>query len=251
MKPFDAHLHFEAYKINEQERIINEAKSLISGAIVPGTYPKANRIILKLASKHKGFLWPALSVHPVYLPKMSDSQVEDELKFISKQNIVAIGEAGLDYFWLKRVLAENIDLEKERQIRFFRKQIELADQMNIPIIIHSRWASARVLKILEELRPKKALLHGFEGTLEQAERAIKMGYYISNGPKIPNWFKDISIKRILLETDAPYKRLNNRSVKPKDILLAVEQLASIKNLHKEKVIEQINNNVKKLFNIDF
>lgn len=249
MKPFDVHVHFEAFKPKEREKVIADAKKVLSGAIVPGTHPKANRIILKLAKKHKGFIWPALSVHPIYLPKMTDKQVEQELKFISKQRIVAIGEAGLDYFWLKVVVKENIKKEKERQIKFFRKQIELADKMNIPIIIHSRWSTARVCKILKEMRPKKALLHGFSGTLEQAKEMVGLGYIVSNNSKVRSFFKDLPMHKILLETDAPYKRVGGRKALPKDIMLAIKELAKLKNISEEKVIKQINKNVEKYFGI--
>lgn len=249
MKPFDVHVHFEAFKLEEREQIIADAKKVICGAITPGTCPKANRVILKLAKEYKGFIWPALAVHPVYLPKMTDEQVEEELKFISKQNIVAIGEAGLDYFWLKKVVQKNAEKEKERQIKFFKKQIKLADKMNVPIIVHSRWSTARVCKILKELKPKKAVLHGFSGTLEQAKEMISLGYMISNGPKLPSFFKELPLKNILLETDSPYKRVGEKRALPKDVLLAVKELAKLKNISEENIIAQTIKNVKRYFGI--
>ena len=249
MKPFDVHVHFEAFKPNEVDKIIADAKKVLTGAINPGTHPKANRAVLKLAKKHKGFIWPALSMHPIYLPKLSDEQVKDELEFISKQKIIAIGEAGLDYFWLKKVLTKDIDKEKERQIKFFKEQIKLADKMNIPIIIHSRWAIVRVIKILKDMKPKKVLLHGFSGTFEQAKEMIDQGYMISNGPRIPSYFKDLPLNKILLETDAPYKKVDNRNALPKDVMLAIKELAKLKNISEEDVIKQTNKNVKKFFKI--
>jgi len=249
MKPFDAHCHFEAFKVSEQERIINEAKKFICGAIVPGTCPKANRTILKLANKFKGFLWPALSVHPVYLPKMTDEEVEQELKFISKQKIIAVGEAGLDYFWLKKVVQKNADQEKKRQIRFFKEQIELAHKLKVPIIVHSRWAVARVCSILKGTRPAKAILHGFSGTLEQAKEMVKLGYMISGGPRLRSFFKELPIDSILLETDSPYLRVGNRHAMPRDILFAVKELARLKGLSEKKVIQETNKNVQRYFKI--
>ncbi|MBD3263098.1 hypothetical protein GF374_01830 [Candidatus Woesearchaeota archaeon] len=249
MKPFDIHVHFEAFKPKQVDGLIADAKKVLSGAINPGTYPKANRVVLKLARKYKDFIWPALAVHPIYLPKMTDEQIEQELDFISKQNIVAIGEAGLDYFWLKKVIKKNVDEEKKRQIKFFKKQIKLADKMNIPIIIHSRWSIARVIKILKEMRPKKAVLHGFSGNLEQAKDMIDLGYMLSNGPRVREFFKDLPLNKILLETDAPYMKVNDRNAAPKDILLAVKKLAELKNISEEKVIKQTNKNVKKYFEI--
>ena len=249
MKAFDAHIHFEAYKPKEVDKIIADAKKVLTGAINPGTYPKANRVVLKLAKKYKGFIWPALAVHPIYLPKMADWQVEEELNFISKQKIVAIGEAGLDYFWIKKVITKNQEKEKERQIKYFKEQIKLADKMKIPIIIHSRWAIARVIQIIKEMKPKKVLLHGFSGTLEQAKEMIEMGYMVSNGPRVRPFFKDLPIENIMLETDAPYMNVDKRGALPKDIMLAVKELAKLKNISEEEVIEQTNKNVKKFFKI--
>jgi len=248
MKPFDVHVHFEAFKPKDVEKAIASAKKVLSGAINLGTYPKANRIVLELAKKHKGFIWPALSIHPIYLTKMTDAQVKEELKFISKQNIIAIGEAGLDYFWLKKVVKDT-GKEKERQIKFFKEQIKLADKMNIPIIVHSRWSTARVCSILKEMEPKKALLHGFSGTLEQATEMVGSGYMISNGPRVRSYFKDLPLNKILLETDSPYQRIGKRKALPKDIMLAVKELAKLKNISEEKVIKQINKNVEKYFGI--
>lgn len=262
MKPFDVHCHIYAKDFDkDRAQVIERAKKVIWGAINSGENIKSNRMVLELAKEYPKFLWPALAIHPSWIYKYSDEEIEKEIEFIRGQKIIAIGEAGLDYFWIKKILPSKIGAkkaseEKQRQINTFKKFIELAKELDLPLVVHSRWATKAVIEVLEALKPEKVILHAFFGSISEAKRALTLGYKFSIGNTIAyaqqkrDLAKHLELKDLLLETDSPVLGpVKGERNEPVNIKFTIKEIAKIKNVPEEKVIEITNQNIKNLFGI--
>ncbi len=264
----DCHAHLDDKKFSKDlDKVIEKAKnSGVKIIINNGTNPETNRTTLQLAKKYK-IIYPALAIHPTHIHEFSDSEIEKELKFIKSKKPIAIGETGLDYLWIKKVLPREIGIkkakkagkEKQRQIAFFKKHILLANELNIPVICHSRWAVKRVCEILTELHPKKAILHGFSGSLTQAQEMISLGYKISISTNIlyseytQCYAKHLPLEALLTETDCPYLfRKNNKTARnePANIKLVIKELAKLKKISEKKVEQAIQASFKSYFKLN-
>ena len=162
----DVHTHLDLLeKEKDLDEVINkeEVKVIISN----GTGPKSNKRVLEIAKLYDK-VKPALGMYPDKAVSLTDKEIDEEIKLIKKSNPVAIGEVGLDNF---RV--ENIERQKEVLIKF----INLAKELDIPIIVHSRKAEEETLKLLEENNAKKVIMHCFSGNKELTDKAIELNYY--------------------------------------------------------------------------
>jgi TatD DNase family protein len=255
MKPFDVHCHlYDESFDTDRAKVIEKARKVLSGIVIAGENPETNRKIIELAKKYPKFCYPSLGFHPTEIHKFTDEEVEEEIKWIKKQKPTAISEIGLDFAIIKR--EKQGAFEKMRQINWFERFLKLADELKVPAIIHSRWAVKPVIEILEELKPKKAILHAFSGTLEEAKRALKLGYKFSIGNTIAyaeqkrELVEKLPIEAFVLETDSPVAspKPGERN-EPSNITLVVKQIAKIKKIPEDKIIEITNKNVKELFGI--
>ena len=238
----DVHTHITDKKFDEDRDELIE-KSKCSVIINNGISVKDNRDTLALAKKHKK-VKAALGLHPYDIVKMSDDKIEKEIDFISKQKIIAIGEIGLDFTY------EN----KEKQIKYFKKFLEIAKGMDLPVITHSRKAEKELIDILEEMKMKKVVLHCFCGSKELALRAEKLGYYFSVPPRLlsSEQFQDlvqtISITKLLTETDAPYMgaKKGERNI-PSNVEQTIKKIAEIKKMVEVEVKNSVFMNYQNLF----
>ena len=255
MKAFDVHCHiYDSSFDKDRDKVIRNAKKVLLGVLNAGETPEANRKVLELSTKHPNFCYASYGVQPQDLHNYSDEELAAEVKWIKKQKPIAISEIGLDYAVIKR---DKLDaFAKMRQAEWFEQFLQLADSLKIPAVIHSRWATDPVVKILEDLRPKKAVLHAFAGTLEEAKRAVNLGYKLSIGNTVAyaeqkqDLVKELPVEAFLLETDSPVlgpdpKKRNE----PANISLTIKEIAKIKKISEEKVIEITNKNVKDLFGL--
>ncbi|HKZ49440.1 MAG TPA: TatD family hydrolase [Candidatus Nanoarchaeia archaeon] len=255
MKAFDVHCHlYDKSFDNDRDKVIREAKKALFGILNAGENPEANRKVLELSKKYPNFCYPSFGIHPDSIHKLTDEELSDEIKWIKKQKPIAISEIGLDYMVIKR---DKLDaFAKMRQAEWFEQLLQLADSLKVPAVIHSRWATRPVVEILEELKPKKAVLHAFAGSLEEAKRAVKLGYKLSIGNTVAyaeqkkDLVKELPVEAFLLETDSPVlgpdpKKRNE----PANISLTVKEMAKIKNIKEAQVIEITNENVKELFGL--
>ena len=164
---------------------------------------------------------------------------------------MAIGEIGLDYYW--------VDDNKEQQRALFEEQLALANSLNLPVIVHDRDAHADTLELLKKHRPK-GVVHSFSGSAEMAKEILNLGMYIGiggvltfkNAKKLPEIAAALPSDRFLLETDAPYlapvpyrSKINNSAL----ILLVAEKLAELRNTDCESILKNSLNNAEKLFGI--
>lgn len=256
MKPFDAHCHlYDESFDKDRDSVIAKAKKVLSGVIVVGEGPETNREVLALCKKYPKFLFPGLAIHPQKVHLMTDEEIDKEIDFIRKQKgLVCIGECGLDYLWAKK--SGKYEETKKRQQETFRKFIALANKMNLPLNTHSRWAAPVVVKLLKDCKAKKVILHGFVATVQEARGAVELGYKITIGTNIFNWtqtrdyLQNLPLDAFVLQTDAPVSGPDpKKRNEPSNISLVVKEIAKIKKIPEDKVIETTNKNVKELFGL--
>lgn len=190
----------------------------------------------------------AIGVYPEYTD-MSDETFDEYVSLMEKCD--AIGEIGLDYHWYKDT--------KDKQIELFIRQIEIANKLNKPVIIHAREALGDTYKILKEHRCN-AVLHCYSGSYELAKEFIKLGYYISIGGPVTfknakeplEVAKNIPLDKLLIETDSPYLTpVPNRGKRnePSNVVYTAKKIMEIRGIDEETFLEQINKNYDNLFNI--
>lgn len=245
-----SHINFDEYKENFEDFINQLKQNEIEKVIIPGVEPSSFREIIELCEKYD-MLYAALGVHPSEYKTFNDDTEKNILSLINHEKIVAIGEIGLDYYYGAEA--------KEEQKLIFKKQLELASKVNLPVIIHDRQAHEDTFKIISEYKLKDVIFHCFSGTPEFAKKCIDKGYYIAiggvvtfkNAKDLKETAKIIPLDRLLLETDAPYLtpvpyrgKLNS----PKYLKYIAQEIAMIKNIETEEVKNQTTINAKRIFN---
>lgn len=201
------------------------------------------------------FIYGALGIHPENADEFND-EVLNEIKEKIKANkkIIAVGEIGLDYYW-----DENPPREVQREV--FRKHMELAKELNLPVVIHDRDAHEDTLNIMKEFPEVKGTVHCFSGSVEFARECLKLGYYIGitgvitfkNAKKLVNVVKEVPLDRLLVETDCPYMAPEpNRGKRNKSdyIEFIIEKIAEIKEIDPKQLNIQVNENFERLTNME-
>jgi TatD DNase family protein len=199
------HLYDEAFA-GEEDLAVQRAKEAgITRMILPDIDSQTRDAMFELAARHEGVLFPCLGLHPTSL----GADWEKELELVEERparGIKAIGEIGMDCYWSREYV-------KEQQI-VLRRQLELADKLSLPVIIHSRESTELILNVLKECRHLNisGVFHAFSGSVETYRELQRLGdWYIGIGgvltykkASIAETIKDIPLSRILLETDSPY-----------------------------------------------
>lgn len=200
-----AHLYDEAFANEEDEAIARAVRSGVSRIVFPDIDSQTRDIMFSLADRHEGTIFPCLGLHPTSV----DASWEKELSLLEgylSRKIWAIGEIGLDCYWSEEFLKE--------QQETFRIQLEMADRLNLPVIIHSRESTGLIINILKDCRhlSLRGVFHAYSGSRETFSQLQRLGdWYIGIGgvltykkATIAETVKDIPLDRILLETDSPY-----------------------------------------------
>lgn len=250
-KMIDTHAHLlKEFYDNIEETINNSKINNILHIINCADSLSSSYETLQLSKQYKNFILPAIGIHPNNIKDNWKEEINEIEILIKKENPIAIGESGLDYYHNK----EN----KIEQIELFKSQINLSKKYNLPILIHSREATKDTLDILKETKPI-GIIHCFSGSLETAKEYIKLGLYLGIGgvitfknSKLPEVIKEIPLESIVLETDCPFLTPHPHRGKqnsPSYIYLIAEKIAQIKNISIEEVIKQTSNNAKDLFKI--
>ena len=192
-----------------------------------------------LAQKY-GYIYAAVGVHPESVDETPSDYREKLTELVkSSEKVRAIGEIGLDYHY------ENYD--RDKQILFFRQQLELARELSLPVIVHSRNASEDTLDILKEYR-QAGVVHCFSGSAEVAREVIKLGMYIGftgvltfkNAKKALRALEAVPLDRLLLETDCPYmapEPLRGRRCDSSMICYTAEKAAQIKGVSTQELLD--------------
>lgn len=258
MKLFDSHAHYDDIKFSEdREEIIMKIKESGIEKFVSAGYSLESSIRnLELSKKHE-FIYTISGISPNDIPEMKaeiDEEV-DKIKEIAKENkVVAIGEIGLDYYWNQ----ENKELQKYA----FIEQIKIANELEKPIVIHTREAVMDTLEILKNIQQAnhKGVFHCCPLNRELVKEALKLGYYISfagpitfkNSKNSDEIIKMVPMDKILIETDSPYLSPEPNRGKRNDsrnLLYIAKKIAEIKELPLEEIAKRTFENTNKIFNI--
>lgn len=262
MNLFDSHAHYndEKFDIDRDEIIKETLNNGVSNFIVAGYNLESSKKAVEIVKKHKE-AYAIVGISPNDVEDIqSEQDIEDrilELEQIVKSDelhkIVAIGEIGLDYYWNK----ENKHLQKE----MFMKQIELANKLNLPIVIHTRDAVNDTLEIIKENEvKKKGIFHCCPLNRELVKEALKLGYYISlsgvitfkNAKNADEIIQMIPEDKLLIETDSPYlspEPLRGKRNNCMNVEYVAQKIAEVKNKTIEEIAEITNQNAKKVFRI--
>lgn len=247
----DAHCHLEQtdYK-NDLDGVIQTCKNEGLKAVVSVcTETKDWERALEIKRQYPDFIFLSASIHPEFIKEITSQQVDDYFDELreNRKHLVAIGETGLDFFWTRE------DDWREKQKELFIQHIELAKELKLPLVVHTREAGEDVLKILEQEDVKKALLHLW-GFKELMPRVIENNYSITIGPLIAKSknhkkiVRDTPLENILLETDSPWFGNGQRAL-PTNIKVPCEKIAEVKNLTFDEVWNKCGSNAIEFFNL--
>jgi TatD DNase family protein len=254
MKLIDAHIHLsDAEYTSHIDELVTDAKNAGLTALVTNSMDlQTCQNDVKLAEKYPDLVYPALGIHPWNVNVIQDKEIQETIDFIQKQKgiVKAIGEIGLDCKY------ETI---WEKQTMVFDKMLRLAETLELPVIIHSRGTTDKIVEILPSYRLKRVLLHWFSHPMSALSKALDNGYFITEGPPVTysNGIREVvdktPITNLLTETDGPVtywkQPFNGQLTKPSYIRNVVEAVAEIKKMQVEEVAQQIIRNFEVFFNI--
>ncbi len=251
-----AHLNFRAYQ-EDADEVIKRALENNIWMINVGAAFETSKKAVKLTEKYPEGIFAAVGLHPNHIED-ENFDYEKYKELARNEKVVAIGETGLDYYRIRN--NESGIMEKQKEI--IKKHIELAVELNKPLIIHCREAHEKLIDVLNSqfsiLNSPAGVIHCFSGNLEQARKYRELGFKIGlNGiitfsRDYDEVILDMPLEDILLETDCPYLTpipYRGQRNEPSYIIEVAKKLAEIKNLPLEKIIEQTSQNAKKVFAI--
>lgn len=249
---FDTHAHYddEAFQDDLEGLLSAFPDSGISGVVSCGVNEESSKKNIALAHKY-GFIYAAVGYHGLNTEDLTDNYLEAIKALAQDKKVVAIGEIGLDYHYEKET--------RDLQIKIFREQIRLANELDLPVIVHDREAHEDTLNILKELKPK-GVLHCFTGSVETAKEILKLGMYIGLGGAVTfkNAVKPVEVAkivpedRLVLETDAPYMSpVPFRGKRCTSLLIpyTAQKIAEVRNTDVQALLDATDKNARELFNI--
>lgn len=248
---FDTHAHYDDKAFDKDRE--NLLKTLFENDVCcivnQGTDIETSKKSIELAEKHSK-VYAAVGFHPECIDENSINQLEAIKTLAQHKKVVAIGEIGLDYYY---------DIPKDLQKEMFARQLELANEINLPVVIHDREAHGDTLEYLKKYKPQ-GIVHCFSGSVEMAKEVLKLGMYIGmggvvtfkNARKTVEVIESMPLDRLVLETDAPYlspvpfrgKRCDSSMIK-----YTAQRIAEIKNTTAEKVLEIAKKNAEAVYTI--
>ncbi|MFW2491161.1 TatD family deoxyribonuclease [Clostridium chromiireducens] len=251
-KIIDSHAHYDDDAFNEDRELVLEEikKNGVVGVLNCASSYNSLSATDKLTREYD-FMFGALGIHPENAYELKESAIQEIRNYIDiNDKIVAIGEIGLDYYW-------DENPPKDVQKDAFRKQMNLAKELGLPVVIHDRDAHSDTLEIMKEFPEVTGVIHCFSGSVEFAKECIKLGYYIGftgvitfkNAKKIIEVAKEIPLERILVETDCPYMAPEpNRGKRNKSdyIEYIITRIAEIKEIDPYKANLSFNENFLRL-----
>ncbi len=249
---FDTHAHYDDICFDEtRDELLSNLFSNGVGFIINNSTDLLDSAekCLEISEKHER-CYTAIGLHPESVE--SHNMLLDEvrlLKLLQQPKVVAVGEIGLDYHYSS--------VRKEQQKQVFRRQCEIANELNLPIIVHDRDAHGDTMEILNTFKPKGSV-HCFSGSREMALELVKIGFYIGvggvvtfkNARKLVETVETIPLNRILLETDAPYlapSPYRSNTCHSAYIYYTAKRIAEIKNTTVENVLAITCYNAQNLF----
>jgi len=251
MTLIDSHAHYE-HKRYEQDRALllnSMQKNGVELIINVGCCISSSHESIKLAESYS-HIYATVGVHPHEAKTLTHKGLETIMQLCTHPKVVALGEIGLDFF-------HNFSPQDVQQ-HWFRQQLQLAHEINIPVVIHSRDANDEVFDIIKKSPVRKGVIHSFSGNDELARKYVEMGFHIGisgvvtfdKTSTLQNVVADIPLEKILLETDAPYLTpvpFRGKRNESQYLIHVAHTIAKIKGISSETVCCQTNENVKQLF----
>lgn len=282
-----SHLNFKAYD-KDREEVIRRTQKEGVVCIDVGTKYETSKRAIELAEKNDG-IYAAIGMHPIHIKtdlmklKMDeeegafeplgeeyDREAYKKLALSGSRRVVAIGEIGLDYYYKPKGTGPKgypTEKFKEKQRQVFIEQLKLAEELNLPVIIHCRIAHNDVLEILAN-RKNRGVIHCFTGNWEQAQKYMDLGFYIGingiifsaqGGPAVgwkfdlENAVRKVSLGKLLVETDCPYLTPPEVGVERNEPIFVkhvVQRIADLKGISFDEVADKTTANAMKLFKIN-
>ena len=250
---FDTHAHMDAedFAGDRQELMAALPGRGISLVMNPGCSYASSLDAIALAERYD-FVYAAVGSHPDVADEVDDALIARYRELCKQPKVKAIGEIGLDYHYE--------DIPRDIQKRAFRLQMELARELDLPVIVHEREAHEDGLRIVDEFPTVKGVFHCYSGSLEMAKELVKRGWYIGftgvltfkNARKAIEVASSIPLDRIVLETDCPYmapEPFRGKRNDPGKIYRMAEKLAQIRGLSVEEIRKITTENGKRLYRI--
>lgn len=246
MEITDTHCHLDVADFDpDRDDVLSRCRSQgITKIIIPAIESKTWSAVIDLCKSNKG-LYPALGLHPVFIKQHQSADIKKLEQLLDTTSPVAIGEIGLD-FYLK-------DLDKDKQLILFEQQLLLAKTHNLPVILHVRKAHDQVLQLLNKVKVQGGFCHAFNGSLQQAEKYIALGFKLGfggtltyeNSTKIHALAKALPLNSIVLETDAPdmvVESHRGQRNSPEYIIESLNALARLRNEDVKTIAQQTTQN---------
>lgn len=266
-----SHLSFKAYD-KDREDVIRRTQKEGVICIDIGTKYETSKRAIELAEKNEG-IFAAIGMHPIHIktdllklkmdkeegafePLGEEFDGEKYKELAKSRKVVAIGEIGLDYYYKPKTTAR-LEQFKAKQKEVFIKQLDLAKELNLPVILHCRMAHQEILEILEN-KKSRGVVHCFTGTAEEAQKYLDLGFYLGlNGIifkfNIDEIIKKTPLDKILVETDCPYltppaegKDKRNEPIFVKHV---VQRIAELKGISFQEIADKTTENARRLFKI--
>ena len=255
MNIFETHAHYDDEQFDNDRTTL--LPQIIAGGVSPiinvGATMRGTYASVRFAEEYAD-IYAAVGIHPSEYKDFNEETIGILRDLSHNPKVVAIGEIGLDYYWDKD---EEV---KALQREIFKAQLNLAGEVNLPVIIHSREAAEHTFEIMKEVHKKeiKGVIHCYSGSVEMAREYVKMGYYIGvggvvtfkNAKTLVNVVEEIPLFNILLETDSPYMaptphrgERNNSAY----LTLVADKIAELKGITSEEVIKTTRDNAFNLF----
>ncbi|MFO7603093.1 MAG: TatD family hydrolase [Gammaproteobacteria bacterium] len=254
MRLVDTHCHLDVSDFDsDREEVLRRCHAGgIEKIVVPAIEQAGWQNLLRLCRQYPG-LYPALGMHPVFIHRHQPAHLALLEKYIAESSPVAVGEIGLD-FYLK-------NLDRERQLAFFEAQLEIAKASDLPVLLHVRKAHEQVLNLLKKIRVKGGISHAFNGSAQQAQQYIDMGFKLGFGgtmtyegsKKIRQLATHLPLEAIVLETDAPdmvVAQHRGERNSPEYLLHSLAALAALRGLSLETVAAQTRQNAHDVLDLD-
>jgi len=233
---FDTHAHYDSRQFHEDRAAVLSGLPArgISLVVNPGCDIPSSRMAVELAEQYS-FVYAAVGFHPEELDGASLSDLDEIRRLAAHEKVVAIGEIGLDYYWVK----DEEGRKKEQE--FFRAQLAMAEELGLPVIVHDREAHGDTLAIVKEFPGVKGVFHCYSGSVEMAQELVALGWMISftgvltyhNARKAVEVAEAVPLERLMIETDSPYMAPVPHRGKRNDsgyVLHICEKLAEIKGI---------------------
>ena len=256
MKIIDTHTHLYLKEFDEDfDEVISKSIEIgVEKFLFPSIHSKYNERMINSLKKNKSLFEIMAGLHPAYVTEKNDKEIDLVLKNLNDYDCVAVGEIGIDLYWEKKFFNE--------QKAVFEKQIEIALDYNLPIVIHCREAFDHIYQILLKFSNKnlQGVFHCFTGNEEQARKIIDLNFKLGIGGVVTfknggldKFLNKIDLKNIVLETDSPYLAPTPFRGKRNDssnLIYVVDKLSEIYGVENHEIASVTTNNAKELFNLD-